>query len=290
LIGEVLDHVNTVLRATRRSPGPRAFVGSSALVFVSALVGCVAFPFATPPAQVEVGVGSRAIDAPEQTAPAPAPPPTSPLPGAPVAPRAVPVAEPRATSDTPIELHAGFAPLGFAESLMNRRADVVVGYVFQGGPLARIHGAYLHGDGVLGLFPLGASAVARIGLRVELRMVGEEETRRLGRGVAAGGFAELSTFTFGPFGSVDRSGGAVGVAYGEGGVGVSALGHYAQIDEITLSGFSVALAVRLPMTLGFVYKWGWPSDSKKSKSKSSSGSEEHEEATPTPAVPHTPRR
>ena len=289
MIGEVLDHVNTVLRAPRRPLGPPAFVRASTLVFGAAtLAGCVAFPFATPPAQVEIGVGPRAVDAPEDPAPAPAPPPTSPLPGVPFAPRAVAPQERRGTSDTPVEVHAGIAPLGFAEALLDRRADVVVGYVYQGGSLARVHGAYLHGDGVLGMFPVGGSAIARVGLRVELRMIGEEDTRRLGRGVAAGGFAELSTFTFGPFGSSDRSGGAVGVAYGEGGIGVSALGHYAQIDEITLSGFSVALALRLPMTLGLVYKWGLPGGSKKSKSKSSSESEEEE--TPKPAVPHTPRR
>ncbi len=226
----------------------RALVAIAALSALAA-TGCIGIPFAIPPTRLEVGTGFREV---EGHVGRPLAAKVVPQPGA-----AVEVATSAARVDHPLVVAVGVHPLGFGRELLGRRADVGVGYVYQGGSLATIHGAYLEGQGVLVRGWLTPESVGRFGVRTQLRLLGEETTPLLGRGGSVGVFAEVAEFTSGTFGRVDAKGGVFGGHVGEAAIGIALDAAYAQIDRAEVRTLTGGLTLRLPILGGFAFAWFW---------------------------------
>lgn len=201
--------------------------------------GCIALPFATPPVRASFTV-SGAFPPRGATLPSP-------------------------SSDT-VTLGARITahPMGMVPSLLDRPADVGVGYVFDtpptqgGGRVSRdLHGACLDvsvwpwRDG-----PERGHRVLRAGLslRSEL-LVGHVETGAtdVGFGVMAGPEFEFVVTRDGPFSSSGGSGSrawVAGTALGELGVTASVLGSYRAVGDAAWWSVVFALGFRLPASVG----------------------------------------
>ena len=212
--------------------------------------GCVGIPFATPPTRIELGSGFRKVDGFAQTAV------TTPT------PRGTRGQESRPATDHPAVISAGVYPLGFGRQLLHRNFDVGVGYTYQGGPSARIHGGFLEGQGMLGQWTTGPNGVFRAGVRARLSILGEERFALLGRGATFGGFIEVAQFATGEFGAFNDKGGAVGVSAGEGGIGLAVDANYAQVDQLTVTSLTGSITIRIPIVAGFAFAWLWALDKK----------------------------
>ncbi|MDI3284867.1 hypothetical protein [Polyangium sp. 15x6] len=186
------------------------------LALTSALPACIAFPFATPPVAISGGGGVRyGASSTEQTGPGMG------------------------------HVDVGVKPLQLMRDWQKRRADVGVGYTFEAGAGPSRHGAFFEGT----VFPV-VDQIARIGVGAQPRLWYEPETDRMGFGMAARVTAEVRAFEATTFSGTSSSGGAMGYAHGEAGLGLYLEGAYAKIGERPNVTLGFGLTARIPATVG----------------------------------------
>jgi hypothetical protein len=195
--------------------------------------GCL--PFAVPPARVEIGA----------------------VPGLGVAaPSAAGEAEtagesPDGEKSTPVVLRGAIHPLQMVPDLRGRAIDFGVGYMVEGVD-DRDGGVWRDGPyAELGVFPFRWDLGSRDRLRAGARILGESFLRDdagFRAGATAVASVEITGFTDGAFSSPD----AVGVAYGEWGLGVFA-GPSVRVgaNRSAWTG-TVGLSARIPLAVGVV--------------------------------------
>jgi len=184
--------------------------------------GCYILPFATPPMQTSIGGGVR-------------------------------VGAPREPTQGPgtFQFDIGLRPLGLVPTpaYKKRLADAGIGYVVvtNGGPT--LHGVYLDGA----IFPYQGE-IARLGVHLQPRLHFVGDTGHAAFGMATRIDIEARGFADSDFSSSSSSGGGVGHAYGEGGIGFFMEGGYARFDERHTFTMTAGLSVRIPATVGIA--WG----------------------------------
>jgi len=190
------------------------------------LAGCIPFPFATPPVQLEVGPEVRRVQ------------------------RAV---EP--PLEVPLQLRLSVTPLSFRPEHLDRPLDFGAGFCLDAGR-APSRGGYLELSAIPLSRPLEGGLV-RLLLRAQGRLLYDPVGERFGQGAAVQVVGELATFADGPFNTESDTGGYVGAAYGEGAVGIyfeGAYGQYADRRDWTAGG---GLQLRVPASVGVGYVWVW---------------------------------
>ncbi|MDI1477130.1 hypothetical protein [Polyangium sp. y55x31] len=186
------------------------------LALTSALPACIAFPFATPPIAISGGGGVRyGTPSTEQTGPGMG------------------------------HIDVGVKPLQLMRAWEKRRADVGLGYTFEAGAGPSRHGAFFEGT----VFPV-VDQVGRIGVAAQPRLWYESETDKMRFGMAVRVTAEARWFTSTTFSGTSSSGGAMGYAHGEGGLGLYLEGAYAKIGERPDVTLGFGLTCRIPATVG----------------------------------------
>ncbi len=194
-----------------------------------ALAGCIALPFATPPAEVSISHGFTQ---------GPAPPPDT---------------WGSIGSNRETDLRAGIYPLGVVPDLLERRVDPGIGYVATWGPQGafnqgvyaelRAHGWQQRSEGrrlpfVLRLAPGGTFEVLRNG------SVG------WGFGASLGVSFEFAQWVDGSLADVGSSGGVIGVGYGEVGFGGGLEASFRHVPGYTWVGLGLRFRLRTPASAG----------------------------------------
>ncbi len=194
--------------------------------------GCIAAPWAAPPILAAGGGGARIA--------------------------------PGDSAEPTYDLRAGVSPFGITPSWVRRRGDLAFGYLYQGGRSAGLHEGWLQGGVVAGSRRAG-DGVLRVVPHGELRVLYDPHLGRLGRGASLGVVGELAAPASGPISSTSTSGGMIGAAWGEGGVGL-----YADVAALDLENrfgpgaragpggyfawtLTAGLVVRIPATAGIVW-------------------------------------
>lgn len=185
------------------------------------LVGCVAFPFGTPPVRTGIGTGVR-------------------------------YSTEKRLVDAPAAFHVGVYPLQLAPEFMGRRLDFGVGYINETGALHAVQGGYLEGNLAFARDRLG-SALFRGSAGAQLRILYDPESPLLGRGLAIHLALELSRYVEGPISAHNRDGGFIGFAAGEAGAGLYLEGSLAQYTRDNIVQIILGLQFRLPATFGVAY-------------------------------------
>lgn len=193
----------------------------AALALGAPLVGCVAFPFATPPVRTGIGTGVR-------------------------------YATDKGVVDAPAAFHIGVYPLQLAPEYLGRQLDFGVGYINETGALHAVQGGYLEGNLAFARDQLG-SALFRGSAGAQLRILYDPESPLLGRSFALHLALEISKYVAGPISSHNRDGGYFGVAAGEAGAGLYLEGSVAQYARDNIVQVILGLQFRLPATLGVAY-------------------------------------
>ena len=192
-----------------------------AVLAVSAtLMGCVAFPFATPP--VRTGIGSGVRYSTEKGV------------------------------DAPAAFHIGVYPLQLAPQYLGRQLDFGVGYINETGALHAVQGGYLEGNLAFARDQLGA-AMFRGSAGAQLRLLYDPESPLLGRSFALRLALEISKYVAGPISAHNRDGGFFGIAAGEAGAGLYLEGSVAQYTRDNIVQVILGLQFRLPATAGIAY-------------------------------------
>jgi len=193
--------------------------GSSALCLLAlsaTLPACIAFPFVTPPLAISAGGGVRyGTPDVEQTGPGMG------------------------------HVDVGVKPLQLMSQWQKRRADVGFGYTLEGGAGPFRHGGFVEGT----VYPV-MDRVARIGVSAQPRLWYEPGTDKMGFGMAGRVTAEARWFVSRTFSGSSSSGGAVGYAHGEGGLGLYIEGAYAKIGERPNATLGIGLTGRIPASVG----------------------------------------
>lgn len=202
-----------------RSPAP--------LLLLVAATGCVALPIATPPLQLAVAGGARSL---------------------------------RSDSiddfDAPVQVRAAVHPLQLFPRLMNRVADVGVGYLLDYGANASVNGGYLEAS-VNALRSELGGGLGRLSVGGQLRLIKVDPEDAWGQSVALHLAWEYSSFTDSDFSNATSKGGSFGHSYGEVGIGVFLEGAWLRAG--TLQGWTATagLVVRIPAAYGIAYAWIW---------------------------------
>ena len=185
------------------------------------LVGCVAFPLATPPVRIGIGTGAR-------------------------------YATEKATVDAPAAFHVGVYPLQLAPEYLGRQLDFGVGYINETGALHAVQGGYLEGNLAFARDQLG-SALFRGSVGAQLRVLYDPDSPLLGRALAFRLALEISKYFAGPISAHNRDGGFFGVAAGEAGAGLFLEGSVAQYARDNIVQVILGVQFRLPATVGIAY-------------------------------------
>ncbi|NOU33785.1 MAG: hypothetical protein HOO96_38320 [Polyangiaceae bacterium] len=201
----------------------RRYVAAIALALSTS--GCIAFPFGLPPTTMSVGTGVRVTEG-QSAAP-------------------------------PISFRAGVNPLGLSKTAAFRNFDAGFGYLYQGSPGQKVHGAYLEAGHVIARSRTGERSANRIFAMGQLRMLYDPTSPVLGRGAALRFVLETTSYASAALAEVDRNGGVFGWAEGEG-----AIGFYAEADTSYVANkysyaFTGGLTVRLPSVVGIAFAWAW---------------------------------
>ncbi len=191
--------------------------------------GCIAMPYGVPPTRVDLATGVR--DTSTQGI------------------------------DVPGAVHVGFFPLAFDPGFLGRRVDLGLGYLFEGGDVREIHGAYL--EGTLAFYRRYTKrGIIRIDGGAQLRLLYDPQSPDLGRGMALRVALEYAQFASGSYGGLDHDGGAFGVAFGEAGIGGFVEGGYGQFAVDNVFQLMLGVQIRLPATVGIAFAWLTGSKSK----------------------------
>jgi hypothetical protein len=200
---------------------------AGALVSFLSTTGCIVLPFVAPP--VKASIGGRAY-----------------LPNL-----------PKGDSGA-FSVQIGVNPLQFVPKQLGRRFDFGLGYIGNGSDHYHFDGGYLE----LTAFPLLEKLPTGVYVRgsISLEPTAFLDSRGI-PGAGAGGKLgfEFAGVTDGPLDSSGPKGGAVGYAFGEGGLGLYLEGFGARVFDHSLAGgttyFSIGggLSVRLPSAVGIVW-------------------------------------
>jgi len=209
--------------------------GPSTIALAALLSGCVPIPFATPPTRVSFGTGGV----------------ISKVPASPRSEAGLAVG-PGDTAGVPIHVEVGAYPLGFSPHLVNRKFDIGVGYTLDTNGKRRTSGVYAELQKSLGVWQIGENSVARIYAGGQVRIVGDDDLPRYGRGVSATVLAELVTFANGPVASASRDGVLFAWAYGEAGVGLLGQVSATEVMDRRAYAATLGLSIRAPLLVGVV--------------------------------------
>ena len=190
--------------------------------------GCIAFPLAIPPAQVQIGGGGRYLKSDTVNG-----------------------------YDAQAQLRAAVHPLGLFPSLLERRGDVAAGYLLDLGQRAVVQGAFLDGGYVILSLPSDEDDLLRLSVRAQARLLHSDLQKAWGPGAAAQLELEFVHFTDGNFETSSGDGGAMGYAYGESGFGLYVEGAYLKTGPMQGWAISGGLTVRMPAAAGMGYVWAW---------------------------------
>lgn len=209
-------------------------------IVVATGAGCVAVPFATPPARVTVSPGIAFGDVlPAQAAPEPA------------------------DAYAVIEGRAAIEPLGLVRGLEERTFDFSVGYLAEVLPQQELlgytrHGAFVgltHHPYVLTL--PDSSWATRLGITAMPELLVTENDHELGGGMTFCFQMETFSYAEGDFEDFGPEGGYAGAALGEGGIGFDAGGGVRGVDGLRYWTVHLGLVLRLPATGGVAAMPAW---------------------------------
>jgi hypothetical protein len=213
--------------------GAMRALGLPTLALAALTSGCVPIPFATPPTRVSIGTGGVVSKVP-----------------ATARSEAGKAVGPGDTGGVPIHVEVGAYPLGFSPDLVNRKFDIGVGYTLDTHGKRRTSGLYVELQKSLGVWQLGENSVARIYAGGQVRIVGDDDLPRYGRGVSATVLAEIVTFANGPVASANRDGVLLAWGYGEAGVGVMGQLSATEVMDRRAYAATIGLSIRAPLLVG----------------------------------------
>lgn len=182
--------------------------------------GCVAFPFATPPMRAGVATGPRLGSA---------------------------------GVDAPVVTHVGVHPLQLDASLLDRPFDVGVGFVSEEGANHSARGAYLEGSYAFVREPIARRLLARGSAGLVFRILEDDASPRLARGMGLRLSLEFATYAMGPVVASGRDGGFVGFGFGELAGGLFVEADYTQYGVDNVGQLIIGLQFRLPATVGIAW-------------------------------------
>ncbi|MBI5544545.1 MAG: hypothetical protein HY901_11690 [Deltaproteobacteria bacterium] len=190
--------------------------------------GCVAMPLAVPPMQLAVGSGARSLSSDSCGE----------------------------DLDAPAQLRVAVHPLALFPGMLNRSADVGVGYLLDYGANAQIQGGYLEGSMVMLQKPL-RGGLGRLSTRIQTRLIYADPEASWGLASALQLTGEWVSFADSDFETTSADGGAFGHSYGEGGIGLFIEGSYQRAG--TLHGWTATggILIRVPASAGIAYVWAW---------------------------------